>query len=241
MGMGRWLSGLCIGAVVAACSLTDSKNHAGESCQKASDCDSNDCRSSTCAGKTCGTSSPDPSQCESGWQCQHFDTSCALVNVLCSDAEYRCIITCGAGCPAGMYCPAGNTDPSTECEYGKAPDREPPPQPTLSFVNVPRFAHPGDAVPFSVNIVFTADESIASTTWDFGDGTTGTGQNPMHAYANLGTYNYKVAVTDNYHRTSNAAGSIYTCNDKGGTCTTSDDCCNTPDVKCNAGICADAF
>jgi PKD repeat protein len=41
------------------------------------------------------------------------------------------------------------------------------------------------------------DGSIASRIWDFGDGTTSTGQNPAHPYAAGGPYNVTLTVTDN--------------------------------------------
>jgi chitodextrinase len=41
------------------------------------------------------------------------------------------------------------------------------------------------------------DGSIASYAWNFGDGTTGTGVSPSHAYATAGTYVATLTVTDN--------------------------------------------
>jgi len=41
-----------------------------------------------------------------------------------------------------------------------------------------------------------SDGSIASYAWDFGDGTTGSGVSPSHAYATAGTYPVTLTVTD---------------------------------------------
>ena len=41
------------------------------------------------------------------------------------------------------------------------------------------------------------DGTLVSWSWDFGDGTTSTEQNPTHAYDMLGTYSVRVTVTDN--------------------------------------------
>ena len=41
-----------------------------------------------------------------------------------------------------------------------------------------------------------SDGTIASYSWDFGDGTTSTEQNPAHAYNNSGNYNVTLTVTD---------------------------------------------
>ncbi len=43
----------------------------------------------------------------------------------------------------------------------------------------------------------TDDKSIESYSWDFGDGSTGTGVNPTHAYSAIGTYTVILTVTDN--------------------------------------------
>ena len=42
----------------------------------------------------------------------------------------------------------------------------------------------------------TDDNGIILYTWDFGDGSTGTGQNPSHTYTSIGTLNVILTVTD---------------------------------------------
>jgi PKD repeat protein len=42
-----------------------------------------------------------------------------------------------------------------------------------------------------------SDGSVASRSWDFGDGATSTAQNPGHTYAGAGTYTVGLTVTDN--------------------------------------------
>ena len=44
---------------------------------------------------------------------------------------------------------------------------------------------------------FDADGDVAAYAWVFGDGTTGTGSNPTHIYAENGSYRVKLTVTDN--------------------------------------------
>jgi hypothetical protein len=39
-------------------------------------------------------------------------------------------------------------------------------------------------------------QTITAYNWNFGDGTSGTGASPVHAYANVGTYNVSLTVTD---------------------------------------------
>ena len=45
------------------------------------------------------------------------------------------------------------------------------------------------------------DGPVGSYTWDFGDGTTGSGARAEHTYARPGTYQAKLTVTDNLHQT----------------------------------------
>jgi PKD repeat protein len=45
------------------------------------------------------------------------------------------------------------------------------------------------------------DGTIVAYRWDFGDGTTGTGSRPVHAYTAVGTYTVELCVTDDFQTT----------------------------------------
>ncbi len=52
------------------------------------------------------------------------------------------------------------------------------------------------------------DGSIAGYSWNFGDATTSTAQNPSHSYAAAGTYNVTLTVTDNQGATNSVSHSV---------------------------------
>ncbi len=62
-----------------------------------------------------------------------------------------------------------------------------------------------------VNVMFDGtgssdpDGTIASYDWDFGDGSTGSGAQPQHAYAAVGSYTVTLTVTDNLGAVSDPA------------------------------------
>jgi len=64
--------------------------------------------------------------------------------------------------------------------------------------------------PLNVSFTYSASGGTEPYTyaWDFGDGTTSTSQNPIHAYAAAGNYTVKVTVTDSASHIGNWTTSI---------------------------------
>jgi PKD repeat protein len=53
-----------------------------------------------------------------------------------------------------------------------------------------------------------ADDKVAQYDWDFGDGTTGSGEKPTHVYAKPGTYDARLTVTDASATIRNTASDV---------------------------------
>jgi PKD repeat protein len=70
-------------------------------------------------------------------------------------------------------------------------------QPPVADSNGPYTGTEGVSVTFDGSGSSDPDGTIVSYAWDFGDGTTGTGVNPAHTYAQDGTYTVTLTVTDN--------------------------------------------
>lgn len=68
--------------------------------------------------------------------------------------------------------------------------------PTASFAAAPNPANRGSTVNFDGSGSVSPGGSITAYSWDFGDGTTGSGQTASHAYTVAGTYNVTLTVTD---------------------------------------------
>lgn len=66
----------------------------------------------------------------------------------------------------------------------------------------------GCQLPFNVNFTNTTP-NIQNCTWDFGDGTSASGNTVNHAYQNYGAYTVGVSVTDNHGCSSQRVDSAY--------------------------------
>ncbi|MFC7133314.1 PKD domain-containing protein [Salinibaculum sp. GCM10025337] len=69
--------------------------------------------------------------------------------------------------------------------------------PNASFTYTPVNPNPGDQVDFDATGSSDPDGTIDSYDWDFGDGTTGSGEAPTHSYDSEGDYTVHLDVTDN--------------------------------------------
>jgi chitodextrinase len=69
-------------------------------------------------------------------------------------------------------------------------------QPTASFTASPNPATPGSGVAFNGSASSDPDGSIVAYSWQFGDGGTGGGVTPSHAYAGAGSYLVTLTATD---------------------------------------------
>ncbi len=82
----------------------------------------------------------------------------------------------------------------------------PAPQPPVANAGGPYTGTVGTPVQFNGSGSFDPDGTVNSYSWNFGDGTTGTGATPTHAYSAAGVYTVTLTVTDNAAQT----GSIQT-------------------------------
>ena len=80
--------------------------------------------------------------------------------------------------------------------------------PQASFTFSPASPDPGDVVHFDASASSDPDGSITSYTWDFGDGTTGSGVTADHAFPTAGTYTVTLTVRDNEGATDTESKTI---------------------------------
>jgi len=69
-----------------------------------------------------------------------------------------------------------------------------------SFSFTPQPAIKGQPVQFSNTTVPSQGAAIENTSWNFGDGNTSVEQNPVHTFAQPGTFTVELSVTDNFGR-----------------------------------------
>jgi len=69
--------------------------------------------------------------------------------------------------------------------------------PPLANAGSDRFACVNETITFDGTLSLDRDGKISHYQWDFGDGSTGEGAKPTHAYAAAGTYEVTLTVTDN--------------------------------------------
>jgi PKD repeat protein len=95
-----------------------------------------------------------------------------------------------------VYEADGDSDTEAKVDYiNETRENQPP----ISDLNGPYTGTEGAAILFSGSGSYDPDGSIISFGWDFGfgDGNTGTGESPAYTYAQNGTYNVTLVVTDN--------------------------------------------
>lgn len=89
------------------------------------------------------------------------------------------------------------------CNMGATGPPPPPPgNPVANFDFSPSGGPPPLEVTFDASASYDTDGgTIESYSWNFGDGSTGSGQIVTHTYINAGTYSVKLTVTDNDQKT----------------------------------------
>ena len=70
-------------------------------------------------------------------------------------------------------------------------------QPPVANAGGPYSGQTATAIQFNGGGSYDPDGSVVSYAWNFGDGATGSGLAPTHAYSTAGTYNITLTVTDN--------------------------------------------
>jgi PKD repeat protein len=103
--------------------------------------------------------------------------------------NFSSLLTSAALPPSGV---AGDLDPAD----GN--------QPPTADANGPYTGTEGIPVAFDGSGSNDLDGNIVAYDWDFGDGSTGTGQSPTHTYAGTGTFDVELVVTDDAGDTDSA-------------------------------------
>jgi plastocyanin len=80
--------------------------------------------------------------------------------------------------------------------------------PTAEFTASTMSAVVGSEVTFDASGSSTPNDSIDSYEWEFGDGTTATGQTASHTYGSTGEYTVTLTVTDDVGATASTSATI---------------------------------
>jgi len=96
------------------------------------------------------------------------------------------------GSPERVYCIIYAIDPSGNQNDSRNP---------FAKINGPYLGFVTRELTFNAIGSFDLDGNITEYSWDFGDGTTGTGISPTHAYSTNGNYTIKLTAKDNDART----------------------------------------
>ena len=81
--------------------------------------------------------------------------------------------------------------------------------PSVGFEFSPQTPSVGTEVSFTAKATDPdPDGTIASFEWEFGDGETATGRTPTHTFAESGSYDVTVTVTDNRGATDSASNTV---------------------------------
>jgi PKD repeat protein len=87
-------------------------------------------------------------------------------------------------------------------------------EPIADFGYLPQYPVRGESVRFNGSASADRDGSITSYEWDFGDGTTGTGETPSHTYGDDGVYTVTLTVTDDDGATTTTGPRSVTIDDR---------------------------
>ncbi len=98
--------------------------------------------------------------------------------------------------------------------YTMIPAMDPPEvdSPIAQFTHTPESGKPPLKVAFDASDSSDPDGTIISYHWNFGDGSTGTGQKINHTFNSKGIYVITLTVTDNHGLTGTAQGYVYVTN-----------------------------
>lgn len=80
--------------------------------------------------------------------------------------------------------------------------------PTAAFSFSPPAAQPNEWISFNANSSTDVDGTITGYSWNFGDGTTGSGVTAFHRYSSAGTYTVQLVVTDDDSATGSTSRQV---------------------------------